>query len=156
GEYASRPRPAALVPWDSVNEFLSLRSALYSQLTARWVSVQESLGLVDSYADYMYRRFGDPDGVDSTRAVANVREFIEECRSHDIPMSIVLFPDVDADLSRGRYRFGYLHDRVLEVCRQEATTCVDLRSTFAAHPDFLTLWASRLDPHPSALAHRLA
>jgi hypothetical protein len=44
----------------------------------------------------------------------------------------------------------------LEACGREGITCVDLRSTFAAYPDYLTLTASRLDPHPSALAHRLA
>jgi len=156
GDYGDRPHPAAIAPWDSVNEFLLLRSALYSRLQVQWVTAQEKLGLVDTYADYMYWRFGDPDGPGSTYAIVRIREFIEECHAHGIPTSMVLFPHVDPDLSAGRYRFSYLHDRVLEACRQEGITCVDLRSTFAAYPDYLTLWASRLDPHPSALAHRLA
>jgi GDSL-like Lipase/Acylhydrolase family len=156
GDYGDRPHPALLTPWDSVNTLLRARSALYSTLQAQWVTVQEKLGWVDTYADYLYWRFGDPDGPGSTHAITGIREFIEECQDHGIPMSIVLFPHVDADLSAGRYRFSYLHDRVLDACRREGATCVDLRSTFAAYPAYRTLWVSRLDPHPSALAHRLA
>jgi lysophospholipase L1-like esterase len=156
GDYWNRPHPALLTPWDSVNEVLLANSALYATLQVQWATVQERLGLVDTYADYMYGRFGDPDGRGSTYAIVRTREFIEECRANGIPMSIVLFPHVDPNLSAGRYRFGYLHDRVLDACRQEMVTCVDLRSTFAAYPDYRTLWASRLDPHPSTLAHQLA
>ena len=90
------------------------------------MTVQEKLGWIDTYADYLYWRFGDPDGAGSTQAIVRIREFIEECQGHGIPMSIVLFPHVDADLSAGRYRFNYLHDRVLDACRREVATCVDL------------------------------
>jgi lysophospholipase L1-like esterase len=156
GDYGDRPQPAALVPWDGVNEVLLRGSALYSRLQAQWVIAQETLGLVETYPDYMYRRFGDPDAPDSARAIDRIREFIGECRNRGIGVSLVLFPHVDRGLSAGRYRYDYLHDRVLEACRREGVTCVDLRSTFAAYPDYLTLWANRLDPHPSALAHQLA
>jgi lysophospholipase L1-like esterase len=156
GDYADRPHPAPLMPWEPVTAELLRRSALYSVLQAQWVIAQEKLRLVETYPDYMYRRFGDPDGPHSTAAIERTREFIGECRSHGVGVSLVLFPHVDPDLSAGRYRYDYLHDRVLAACRQEGITCADLRSTFAAYPEYLTLWANRLDPHPSALAHRLA
>ncbi len=155
-ERSERPQPAFLTPWDAANAVLLRNSALYSRLQEQWVIAQEKLGLVETYPDYMYRRFGDPDGPHSTYAIERIQEFIDECRRHGIGVSLVLFPHVDPDLSAGRYRYDYLHDRVLEACRRERITCVDLRSTFAAYPDYLTLWATRLDPHPSALAHRLA
>ena len=156
GDYGDRPHPASLVPWSAVHGVLLRASALYSALQTQWVSVQEKLGLVETYADYMYRRFGDPDGPDSTSAIELTRAFIEECGKRGVGVGLVLFPHVDADLSAGRYRYDYLHERVLDACRQEGVTCADLRSTFAAYPDYLRLWASRLDAHPSALAHQLA
>jgi hypothetical protein len=56
----------------------------------------------------------------------------------------------------GTYEFAELHDQVLDLCRQEGVPCVDLRATFAAHRDYVSLWVTRFDPHPNALAHRLA
>jgi hypothetical protein len=156
GFVAARPRPMALVPWDGLDASLYGTSALYTLLAERWLVLQESLGLTETYPSYMYRRFHDPDGPDSRAALDTLREFLDECARHHIPVSIVLFPHVDDTLSHGVYRYAYLHDRVLAVCRRQQIACVDLRSTFAPYTDYRTLWVTDFDAHPSSLAHRLA
>jgi len=156
GDHADRPRPAPLVRPGELHLKLLRSSALYALLDPKWAALQEMLGLVESFPAYMYRRFGDPEGPDSVYEIERVKEFIGECRQHGIPVGIVLFPNVGPGLVRGAYDYDYLHDRVLAACRDEGVTCVDLRSTFAAYTDYRTLWASPLDPHPSALANRLA
>lgn len=156
GDHADRPRPAPLVRPGILHLKLLQSSALYALLDPKWEALQEALGLVETFPAYMYRRFGDPEGPDSVYEIERVKEFIGECRSHGIPVGIVLFPSVGPRLVQGAYDYDYLHDRVLAACRDEGVTCVDLRSTFAAYTDYRTLWASPLDPHPSALANRLA
>lgn len=156
GYHLERPRPAPLVRPATLHLKLLRSSALYALLDPKWTALQEMLGLVESFPAYLYRRFGDPDGPDSTYEMERVKEFIGECRSHRIPVGIVLFPSVGPGLVSGTYEFGYLHDRVLAACRDENVTCVDLRSTFAGYTNYRTLWATPLDPHPSPLANRLA
>jgi hypothetical protein len=156
GVRQERPQPAPLVPWEPVRLWLFRASALYSVLEDRWVRVQEWLGAIPTYAEYMYRRFGDPHSPHSAAAVDSLRAFIAECREHAVPLTVVLFPHPGPDLAARRYEFDYLHDRVLETCRGEGLDCVDLRAAFATQADYRLLWVSPLDPHPSVLAHRLA
>ena len=156
GDHADRPRPAPLVRPGILHLKLLRASALYALLEPKWEALQEALGLVESFTAYMYRRFGDPEGPDSVYEIERVKEFIGLCRSRGVPVGLVLFPKVGPDLVGGAYDYDYLHDRVLAACRDEGVTCVDLRSTFAPHKDYRTLWSSPLDPHPSALANRLA
>ena len=158
GQVADRPRPVALVPWERLHQaILRRRSILYTLLEDQWVRLQGHLGLTETYAAYMYARFGDPEGAESMYAVDRTREFIDECKRRHVPVSIVLFPHVDPSLAGGGpSTYGYLHDRVLDVCRQEEIRCVDLRSTFAAEADYRKLWVNKFDPHPSGFAHRLA
>ena len=70
-------------------------------------------------------------------------------------MGIVLFPDTAAPIDQ-HYPFGYLHDRVLEACGAHGLTCVDLRTDFAGIKDRESLWANKLDHHPSARANAIA
>jgi hypothetical protein len=144
------------VPWAPLQLFLLRTSALYSLLEAKWVVLQETLGLIETYPAYMYDRFGNPDDSPSASAVASLREFLAECRQREIPATIVLFPHPSPGLVTGHYEYDYLHDRVQETCRAEGIQCVDLRAAFAPVADYRQLWVSPLDPHPSALAHRLA
>lgn len=112
--------------------------------------------MIESHAAYHLRRFGDPDGPDSIYAIERIHAFIGECKQRNTPVGIVLFPLVDRKLSEGTYAYDFLHDRVLEACQEEQITCVDLRTTFAAYPDYKKLWITPLDPHPSSLVNRIA
>jgi hypothetical protein len=151
-----RPYPSPLIPWENVAGVFIRKSALYALLQGQWEKFQERLGLVKTYPEYMYERFGDPEGRDSLAAVATIKEFIEECRSHATPVSIVLIPHVDETLAQGQSRYDFLHERVLQACRDEKVTCVDLRATFGAYADYRRLWASPLDAHLNPFAHGLA
>lgn len=151
-----RPYPSPLIPWENAAGVLLRKSALYSLLQAQWETIQGRLGLIKTYPEYMYERFGDPEGQGSLAAVATIRAFVEECRRHDTPVSIVLFPHIDETLAQGNSRYAFLHERVLQACRDEKITCVDLRTTFGTYTDHRQLWATRFDAHPNALAHRLA
>jgi len=156
GVHAGRPSPRPLLPSATLHRTLLRRSALYALIDPQWTLLQEKLGLVESRATYMYRRFGDPEGPDSVYAMERLKEFIDECRQRNTPVGLVLFPSVTPALARGEYEFDYLHDRVLETCREDKITCVDLRATFAAYRDYKQLWVTPLDGHPSPLANRLA
>jgi lysophospholipase L1-like esterase len=156
GVRVERPKPAPLLPWEPLRLWLFHASALYSVLEEKWVRVQEWLGAVPTYPEYMYRRFGDPRSPHSADAVGSLRAFIAECRQRGVRVTVILFPHPGPDLVAGRYEYDYLHDRVMETCHGEGIDCVDLRSTFAGSRDYRQLWVSPLDPHPSALAHRLA
>jgi lysophospholipase L1-like esterase len=156
GDRLDRPRPLALLPWAPVHVWLLGHSALFALLDGEWQTLQDTLELVETYPEYLYRRFGDPASPHAAAAAAALRDFVTECRGRGLPMTVVLFPHASPGLVGGRYEYDYLHDRVLETCRAESIRCVDLRGAFAGYRDHRPLWVSPLDPHPSALAHRLA
>ncbi len=80
GVHAGRPSPRPLVPSQTLHHRLLRKSALYSLLQDRWVSVQEALGLVETHGGYHERRFGDPEGPDSVYAMKQIRELISEAQ----------------------------------------------------------------------------
>jgi hypothetical protein len=156
GDQSERPRPAPLVRPVGLHRKLLGASALYALLDPKWTALQEALGLVEPYTAYMARRFGDPDSPDSRFAIEQIKAFVGECRARRVPMGIVLFPHVGPDLAEGAYDYDYLHDRVLEACRDDGVSCLDLRAVFAGYPDYRTLWITPFDAHPNRLANRLA
>src|SRR5262249_20229159 len=135
---------------------LTDRMLLRRMLEEQFQALQDRVGLAESYPAYMYRRFGDPDGAHWQAAAYELRDFIRECRDHHTPLAIALFPHLSAGLPTGAYEFAELYDQVLTLCRQEGIPCVDLRSTYAPYRNYMSRWVARFDPHPNALAHRLA
>jgi hypothetical protein len=156
---AHRPKGYRLFPSDSVNGYLMGSSAFYTLASMQWGRIQEFLGIAGSYEKYMLRRFGDPESIDSKNYTRELTEFIDLCKSHNIPMGIVLFPELVPNLDR-QYPYGFLHDRVLSVCRDKGIQCLDLREVFSPYTknrkERMKLYANRLDSHPSALANRIA
>jgi len=100
----------------------------------------------------MLARFGDPNSASSLAAKEALQKFISICKERGLPLGIVIFGNsyIDGDSS-----LDFLIERVLELCKQEAITCLDLRSTFAPYQEDRKLWANRADAHPAPLAHRL-
>jgi hypothetical protein len=121
----------------------------------QWAETQAAFGLTTSYGDYLKHRLGDPNSLDSVRDRELLRDMIATAQQAHVPIGIVLFPDTAAPID-DRYPFAYLHERVLDVCAERGITCLDLRSDFARIKDRQTLWASRLDHHPSARANLIA
>lgn len=150
-----RPSFVPLIPIRGMHDWLSINSALYTVANMKWSETQVALGMTAGYTTYLHRRFADPDSHDSQVDRALLVELVALCKRAGVPIGIVLFPDTAGDLRQG-YPFGYLHDRVHDVCRAEGLTCLDLLNDFSLVKDRRLLWASRLDHHPSALANEIA
>jgi hypothetical protein len=151
-------RPAAypLLPAD-LNARFTESSLVYQLLADRWAQLQESLGLVDSYARYLARHLRDPDSPDSREAFGKLRQFISRAKAAGVQTGAVLFPATDSMGPNGLgYPFGFIHDRVQEICAEERVVFVDLLSPFASTGDPHSLWVSPFDAHPNAQANRRA
>jgi hypothetical protein len=152
---SGRPRPRPLVPYSPLHNWLNNASALYTVANMQWAETQVAFGMTPSYPDYLKSRLGDPNSVDSRRDQNLLRDLIASAQQANVGIGIVLFPDTAGDMG-ATYPFGYLHDRVLAVCAERGITCVDLRQDFAAIHDRQSLWANRLDHHPSGRANAIA
>ena len=142
-----RPTYHSLLPFSALHGWLIDASAFYTVANMQWAQWQVALGMTPTYADYLRRRMGDPNGPDARADRATLVALIEACRRQGVAIGMVLFPDTGAPID-ANYPFAYLHDRVLETCREQGITCVDLREDFAAIKDRQSLWANRLDHHP--------
>jgi hypothetical protein len=153
---AGRPTPRWLIPIKSIHYPLFRSSALYYVLNEQWARLQQALGMVGSYEDYMAQRFADPGSPDSRAAMSALDYIVEQAREHGVDMGLVLFPRLVPELGGG-YPFDYLHERVLGYCAGAGLTCLDLRATYAPLAgDIGALHVNRFDAHPNARAHRLA
>lgn len=148
-----RARPLLRPYW--LHKGLYRHSALYTLAAQAWWALQPRLGLVEDYASYMERRYGDPRG-ESLIAVRVLREFFALCRRERLPVGGLLFPPLGPALG-GEDPFDFLYDRVLEECERAGVVCVDLRPVFAPYADDVPrLRLNRFDHHASAFAHELA
>jgi hypothetical protein len=152
---SGRPRFRPLMPVRGLHDWLSNRSALYTVANMQWAETQVHLGMTTSYIDYLAHRLGDPNSRDSVLDRDLLRDLVSKSQRAHVPIGIVLFPDTAGALD-DRYPFGYLHDRVHQVCAERGITCLDLRDKFAHVKNKQTLWANRLDHHPGVEANRIA
>lgn len=150
-----RPHFLPLMPRSVLQHWLSRHSALYAVAGLRWMEWQVRIGLVPSYAEYLNARASDPRGTDARRERSLLHDLVAAAHGGGAGFGMVLFPDAGYDLD-ARYPFGYLHQRVLDACREEQISCVDLRADFAKVKDRRTLWVNPLDHHPSARANQIA
>jgi lysophospholipase L1-like esterase len=152
---AGRPSYLHLLPFADLDGWLVDRSALYNVASLQWAQLQIAFGMTPTYPAYLFGRLEDPNGPDATRERDSILAIIDACRREGVPLSFVLFPDTGAPIDANS-PFGYLHERLLETCREQSIRCVDLREAFAAIKDRQSLWANRLDHHPSGRANTIA
>jgi lysophospholipase L1-like esterase len=149
-----RPQPYPLLP-ESLHRRLEPSSMLYDLLGIQWAQLQQELGVVESYEQYLARNLRDPDSPSSRAAFGPLREFILRSRRTGVPSGIVFFPATDAMGANGSgYPFGYLHERVRTLCAEQQIPCLDLLPAFSKIKDPRTLWVSPFDAHPNADANR--
>jgi hypothetical protein len=144
---SSEPRPNRLFP-----DYLMQSSVLLYLTQKEFAQLQRQLHWIGSYHDYMMKRFIDPNSPDSRAEMDALRAFVALCRMHGISVGMVVF-------SNSYYSdepLDFLADRVLAFGTDEKITCVDMRGPLAPYENSTKLWADRLDPHPSALANKLA
>ena len=129
---------------------------VYYLANRQWSVLQKALGYSGSYVEYMQHRFGDPESYESRIALQALKTFIDLCKNRGTPLAIVLFPRLVRDFEKASYTYGYLHNRVLEICTQEGITCIDIRSTLAPYSfEIKKLRVSRFDSHPGPFVNRL-
>jgi hypothetical protein len=150
-----RPTFEPLVPIRGWHDWLGANSALYSVASMQWAAAEIAFGRTTSYSDYLQRRLGDPNGHDAQLDRQIMLDLIALCRRANVPLGIVLFPDTTGKLGTN-YPFAYLHERVLSICREQDVPCVDLEPSFSMVKEHRSLWANRLDHHPSARANAIA
>jgi len=141
------PRPLTIVPPD-----LRRGSVLFYFVHRGFSDIQTRLGWAKNYGQYMSARFRDPSSPASLKATATMNTFIEICRKFNIPLGLVLFSESYFDPSS---KLDFLLERMLGLCHEQKLRCVDTRSVLQPLQGDRTLWASRFDPHPSAVANQL-
>lgn len=155
-EKMERPRPHPLLP-EPLDRRLEPASMLYDLLGIQWTRLQQELGLVESYEQYLARNLRDPNSTNSRAAFGLLREFVGRARRTGVPSGIVLFPATDAMGPHGSgYPFAYLHERVSALCAEEQIPCLDLLPAFSKAEDPRTMWVSPFDAHPNAETNRRA
>lgn len=151
-----RPSPAHLLPHD-LDARLGSSSVVYQILNDRFAQLQESLGLVDSYDQYLTRYLQNPESPDARESFGMLRQFFERARAAGVPSGAVLFPAADAMGPFGsNYPFGFIHDHVRAVCADAHVECLDLLPLFASLADPRTTWINPVDAHPNAPTNRRA
>lgn len=106
-----------------------------------------------SFDETMLARFGDPNSTDSIKARSALKKFVQITKQNNIPIGMVLFSD---SYFRPSSELDFLLTRLLDFCRDEKLICVDMHQPLSPYQGNVKLWASRLDPHPSAFANRIA
>ena len=118
---AHRPTFHPLIPIRSLHYWLSNASAFYTVANMQWAETQVLAGLTMSYQEYLKRRLADPNSPDSRLDRALLNQLVALSKRAGVPLGIVLFPDTAASLGND-YPFGYLHERVLDVCTEQGIT----------------------------------
>ncbi len=147
--------PLPLLPWETLRSVLHGNSVIYYMLEQDWYTVQQQLGWIKPFEEWMARRFGDPNSPWTREGMEQLHAFLETCRVSGIPMGIVLFPNLTS-IREHDYVFAFLHEYVLTFCAQEDLNCLDLRQSMARVAPRVALTISRFDGHPNAEANRIA
>ena len=151
-----RPTPKPLLP-DAWNRALEQQSILYDLLRNQWDTVQEKIGITDSYAKYMERNLRDPNSSNAKQAYGQLGEFIDRAHATHVGVGVVLFPAPDSLGPRGRdYPFRYLHEGAAHVCAERNVPFLDLLPQYSTVDDPKTLWVGPFDAHPNAMSNRMA
>lgn len=152
-----RPKPYPLIPSDYLTGLLHHNSVLFYLVNDRWVEIQRTFGILDSYEKNLIARFGDNESSNSVRANSQLNEFITKVKNKNVQLGIVAFPIISyVGGDESKYPFGFLFDRVIYACEAQAIKCVDMRSEFAKVEPVSGLWVNKFDHHPSALANKIA
>jgi lysophospholipase L1-like esterase len=151
-----RPTPRPLISDDAARGW-GRSSVLYDLVNGRWVQFQEAAGITESYVHYLDRNLRDPDAPNARLAFGMLQEFIAKARAAGVAVGIVLFPMTDAMGRRGAgYPVGFIHDRVRQIGDAAGVACLDLLPAFSSYDDPKSLWVSRFDAHPNAVANKRA
>lgn len=130
-------------------------SALYCLLQNGWRQLIIHRGMIKEYDRHIIDLFADGNSSPATTANTRLVQLLDRIAGMGVPYGVVLFPHAAYPIQG--YPFAFMHERIMKICADRGIPCLDLRKEYAAFDDHLeSLWANRLDPHPSALAHEIA
>jgi len=150
GQYKS----SHLITNRKVHTWLWKHSALYYLLQRGYGSLQRKQGEKKTYEQYMFDTQKDPTGESVVAARKLLEKYIDHYKSTDTDFGMVLFPSFAGPMNK--YNLDFLHEQVLDVCKEKKIECLDLRDAYRDVEDNTTLWANVFDPHPGVLAHKIA
>ena len=131
---------------------------LYDLLGIQWARLQQELGLVESYEQYLDAQSQRSEFAEFPRrpsacfASSSAVRAAPACRA-----ASCCSPPTDAMGPNGSgYPFAFLHERVAALCAEEQIPCLDLLPAFSKVKDPRTMWVSPFDAHPNAETNRRA
>lgn len=142
-------RPQSDPPWRKL--FLH---PLLSSVSCFWFFVDDALVKLlpqeRSYVDYIETDFAE--GTPKWRAFEQeFARWAAEARRLTPRVVVMLYPRPRA---ADAFQFAEFHRRVVALARSHGLEALDLGEALSVHRGhYQRLWASRFDPHPSALAH---
>jgi len=98
-----------------------------------------------------YEAIYEPSSRGYQSMLAALRRLADYARENHVRLYLAMTPDVH---NLSNYPFGWVHDRMREVAKEDGYVFVDLLPAFGK----LTpneVWAMQGDPHPNATGHRL-
>ena len=153
----ARPEPRPMLPSAYWDYWFQMRSLLYDLASDQWNSMQQRMGITESYEGYMARNLADRNGPMAVKAYGLLRTFIENAKKGNVGVGVVFFPAIDAMAKHGgNYPFRYLHDGARVLCEEEKVPYLDLLQNYSQVKDASTLWVSPFDAHPNANANKRA
>jgi len=98
-----------------------------------------------------YHALYQPDSPGWQESQMALRQMIRICRQRNIPVYVVFFPML---YRLDHYSFGYVHERVGRVVREEGGIFVDLYPLLKKYPT-QKLWVHPTDQHPNEIVHQI-
>lgn len=151
-----RPQYYPLLP-RTIDAKMQAASILYDLVSDQWNTIQQRVGIADSYEAYMAKNLRDRRLPNAQQAYGNLRTFVDRAKAARVGVGIVFFPGIDAMAGRPHaYPYRYLDDGVRDLCADEKISCLDLLDAYSTFKDARTLWVSPFDAHPNAVANKRA
>lgn len=151
---AAEYKPSHLIKNREVHTWLWKHSALYYLLQRGYGSLQRKKGEKKTYEQYMFDTQKDPSEKNVKAARKLLEKYIDHYKQNGTDFGMVLFPSFAGPMNN--YDLDFLHEQVLDVCREKKIECLDLREAYRTVEDNTKLWANVFDPHPGVLAHKIA
>jgi lysophospholipase L1-like esterase len=137
------------------HEKLLNNSALYFLIQKGWRQLFVKEGKIKEYDKYINDLFADNNSQGSKTVNERLIQLLDGIKAVGVPYGIVLFPHAAFKIQN--HPFAFMHERIMKVCEARGIPCIDLRQQYSSYDNHLEqLWANRLDPHPSAVAHGIA
>ena len=113
-------------------------------------SLLESLGMRETYADWLHRQYEGDSFRQVQQCIYNCQVW---CRHHGKRFGVIIFPFME---NLDHYEFGYVHEKVRQTATGYSIPCLDLLPVFAGRDDASMQLSPAFDHHPGVEANARA